>query len=122
MTEGAHPLLEIAYGCDRCDAARYGFVRPPGGGGYFKFPPTIGATGHASLLFVGINPRRSRSNKALHHETMSSIAAFRGLAGNHIPYHGRASESRYIRRHGTEAHYELHMDVVEALYGRGARF
>jgi hypothetical protein len=24
MTEGAHPLLEVAYGCDRCDAARTG--------------------------------------------------------------------------------------------------
>ena len=38
-------LIEEVYACDVCSASAYGFTRPSEGRPYYKFPPTIGATG-----------------------------------------------------------------------------
>lgn len=56
-------LLEEVYVCDRCPTGAYGFARPSEGRPYYKFPPTIGARGQATILFLGINPRRSDSTR-----------------------------------------------------------
>jgi hypothetical protein len=63
-----------------CDAERFKFERPRPGAGFYKFPPTIGATGRAHLLFVGLNPRRSGTNLDLHVRVMRDITAFDALA------------------------------------------
>ncbi len=114
-------LIEEVYACDVCSASAYGFTRPSEGRPYYKFPPTIGATGQASILFVGINPRRSQSNAQLHREAMANLHSFEMLAANKRPYHGRPS-GKYIRSSGVERHYGLHVKLVEAVFGSGARF
>jgi hypothetical protein len=63
-------LLHDSYSCSRCPEM-FGFSISPNGG-YFKFPPIIGATGKADILFVGINPRRSDTNLHLHQSLMTS--------------------------------------------------
>ena len=107
-------LLRDVYQCDRCSES-YGFTRPAPGKPYFKFPPTIGAEGHADLLFVGINPRKTY-NTSLHSRLMSDKNEFLALARN------RDGQKAYIIRGGGEKHYHHHMAIVEALYGKDARF
>ena len=53
---------------------------------------------------------------------MRSAEAFKTLAGNRIPDAVGRPISRYIARHGTERHYELHMEIVETAFGVGVRF
>jgi hypothetical protein len=83
---------------------------------YFKFPPTIGAPGRADLLFVGINPRISNSNVYLHNKIMADKRSFAALAEN------RDGNEIYISKNGREEHYQQHVKIVEALFGKGARF
>ena len=113
-SDARQTLLRTVYTCQSCPEG-FGFTRPVPGQPYYKFPPTIGATGQAELLFVGINPRRA-GNEALHDALMANIGAFEGLARN---WDGR---QRYIAAGGPEAHYQSHVEVVEGVYGRGARF
>lgn len=125
-------LLEDARQCTFCERfGRYGFVRPPQGGGFYKFPATIGAIGNAPLLFIGINPRRSPSNQLLCDEAMDSLASFGVLASNREPHEGSSDGARYIRRYGLdeaprygkEPHYRQHLDVVERVWeDDGANF
>ena len=122
MSDAHHALLDDVYACARCDAPTFGFELAEPGAGYYKFPATIGATAAASILFVGINPRRSESNARLHQDVMRSAAAFRTLAGNRIPDSRGRPIRRYIDRHGTERHYDLHVEIVETAFGVSARF
>jgi hypothetical protein len=108
-------LLWQVYGCDWCKRLGLGFERPDSAHGFFKFPPTIGATGAAPLLFVGINPRRSESNKGLHDAIMKDPAAFEALSRNWV------GGQRYIRA-GGEPHYQDHMRVVRGVFGPRANF
>ena len=120
-------LLDGVYGCAACGDG-YGFERAASGG-FFKFPPTIGAMDRAELLFVGVNPRRSSTNIDLATAAMTSRAAFRALAGNREPdARGRAG-ARYLRRQGSErspyrweGHYAVHVEIIEAVWGLGAHF
>lgn len=92
----ATALRHEAFGCASCDGQRFKFERPRSDAGYYKFPPTIGATGRAHLLFVGLNPRRSSTNLEMHDRLMSEPAAFDDLAQDHdrgLPY--LESESYY---------------------------
>lgn len=107
-------LLSRVYGCQACPS-RFRFTHTPPGGPYFKFPPTIGAQEKADLLFVGINPRLN-GNVPLFERLMSNREAFDELARNMD--RGRA----YIRAQGGEPHYEIHMKIVEGIYGTGAKF
>jgi hypothetical protein len=125
VTDGV--LLDVVYSCAACGEG-YGFERAASGG-FFKFPPTIGATGRADLLFVGVNPRRSGTNIDLATAAMTSREAFQVLAGNREPdARGRAG-ARYLRRQGSErspyrweGHYAVHVEIVEAVWGRGSHF
>jgi uracil-DNA glycosylase len=98
-------LRNEVYTCMCCE--RLGFTGPGPDKPFFKFPPTIGASGEAPILFVGINPRRSRTNRDLHDALMASADAFHELARNR--YQGR----RYIALSGgLEEHYVDHARVV----------
>jgi hypothetical protein len=122
VSDAHRALLDDVYACARCDARTFGFELAEPGAGYYKFPATIGATAAAPVLFVGINPRRSESNARLHQDVMRSAASFRTLAGNRIPDAQGRPIRRYIDRHGTERHYELHVEIVETAFGVRARF
>ena len=53
---------------------------------------------------------------------MRSAEAFKTIAGNRIPDARGRPIRRYIDRHGTERHYDLHVEIVETAFGVGARF
>lgn len=99
-------------------------------GGYLKFPPTIGSTGSATVLFIGINAYRVERNQRLYSDAMASLESFATLAGNHEPHSGSAASPRYIRRssdsgpspYGHEAFYNQYMDIVEGVWGTGTPF
>jgi uracil-DNA glycosylase len=122
VSDSRDDLLDDVYVCATCDARTFGFELAEPGLGYHKFPATIGASAAAPVLFVGINPRRSDSNRGLHRDVMRSAMAFRTLAGNWIPDAAGRPIRRYIARNGVEPHYDLHMEIVEAAFGDGARF
>lgn len=108
------PLLRYAYKCARCPKES-GFCISPNGG-YFKFPPLIGTTDKADLLFVGINPRRSDTNVALHDDLMQSKQVFMDLALN------RTKDAAYIHTTGGEPHYNDHLEVIRQIYGEPRPF
>jgi hypothetical protein len=108
-------LLRDVFYCDRCNPA-YGFSRPTDDKPYFKFPPTIGASGKADLLFIGINPRISNNNVYLHNKIMADKRSFAALAEN------RDGNEIYVSKRGKEKHYRHHVEIMEAFYGEGARF
>lgn len=107
----ADNLREEVFGCERCaDVAA--FSRPSNQGPFFKFPPIIGSQGEVDILFIGINPRRSKSNLDLHEWLMESPGAFAQLAKN-VQKDGQ----RYVAVDGEEEHYHCHMIVVEGVFG-----
>jgi hypothetical protein len=109
-------MIWQVYSCEHCARLNFGFESPEGHVGFFKFPPTIGAVGEAPLLFVGINPRRSASNQALHDSLMSDKSAFEALSRNVV------GGKPYIGSNGTERHYRDHMRIVEGVFGPGTSF
>jgi hypothetical protein len=124
-------LLNRVFCCAACTDG-YGFESAAGvvaGAGYFKFPHTIGATGPADLLFVGINPRRSSTNMPLVNAAMRTPDDFRLLSENREPRRNGRSGARYVRPEGTESspyawegHYAVHAAIVEAVWDKGAPF
>src|SRR5438105_4479422 len=70
MSDTRETLIEEVYRCMHCAHLRLPFVACDDAGRAFRFPPTIGAMGTAPLLFVGINPRVSDSNRHLHDTLM----------------------------------------------------
>jgi hypothetical protein len=69
------------------------------------------------LLFVGINPRRAgKENLALHDRLMADVGTFEALARN---WDGQRA---YIAANGPEPHYSSHVQVVEGVFGSGAKF
>lgn len=96
-------LIDEVYGCELCPGERFGFTRRPNGNGFYKLPPTIGARGEATLLFIGINPRMT-TNMRLHKKLAEHRASFAILAENHVPYNGKAGGPRYISPRGEEKH------------------
>jgi uracil-DNA glycosylase len=106
----ATALRHEAFGCADCDGDRFRFERPRPDAGFFKFPPTIGATGRAHLLFVGLNPRRSggrNSNLDLHDRVMRDLAAFDDLAQD------RDRGRPYLE---SESYYDDIRDVATAAF------
>lgn len=111
MSHEADQLRTEVFSCEHC-ADRGAFTRSPDSGRFYKFPPIIGATGEADLLFIGINPRRSSSNRALHDRLMGSAEEFAKLAMNRVN-----TREAYIASDGEEEHYHCHMIVIEAVFG-----
>jgi hypothetical protein len=109
-------LRREVFKCEECTGV-LDFQRPRQGGPFYKFPPLIGALGHAPLLFIGINPRKSITNQCLHEWLMNSPGAFDQLAKNRY-FDGKP----YIAKDGPEPHYHCHAIVVEKVFGRGTSF
>ena len=108
-------LTEEVITCRRCDEA-WGFSSRTPNSGYFKFPPLIGKTKNARLLFVGINPRISESNRWLHEHVMQAKENFIGLARNVV------RDRAYIASDGQEPHYRLHVRFVREIFGSSFSF
>jgi hypothetical protein len=104
------------FGCEECTDIVH-FRRPPHGGPFYKFPPVIGAQGNAPLLFIGINPRRSHTNRCLHDWLVNSPGAFEQLAKNRDQ-----NAEPYIAPDGPEEHYRCHAIVVEEVFAKGSAF
>lgn len=102
-------LIRNAFCCSYCDCTDLPFVRSESGK-FYRFPPIIGAVGQASLLFVGINPRVSDTNRSLHKTIVADYGAFVQLSQNRVD--GRP----YVGLRGLEKHYKLHAMVAEALF------
>jgi hypothetical protein len=107
--------LHEVFECRACPNA-FGFTEREDNGPYLKFPPTIGSLGRVPLLFVGINPRRSKNNVDLFDRIMGDEREFARLADN------RDGQRPYIAPGCKERHYERHMEIVQAMFGRQARF
>ena len=110
MDAAAEQLLAEVWNCRACEGLGLPFESPAPGAPFYRFPPTIGATGQASILFVGVNPRVSESNRALHARLASHRAAYRRLARNRI------GAQRYISQDGPEGHYRAHLAITESIY------
>ena len=122
-------LCADVFQCKACQNQQYGFTPtnqavPPS----FRFPALIGCTAkdfepmQKDILFVGINPRCSRSNQALHNSLVSSFADFVGLARNQYPAGLPGGFKKYIAPNGPEPHYYPHVKIVEKLFGQGVPF
>ena len=107
-------LIRDAYICKDCPV-HFGFEVSPNGS-YFKFPPLIGAQSAVDLLFVGINPRRSYSNRKLHDTLMTSEQSFIDLAAN------RRNGSHYIDKSSPEPHYHDHLAIIHGVFGHQHTF
>jgi diadenosine tetraphosphate (Ap4A) HIT family hydrolase len=112
----ARELCDEVFRCEACGDVG-AFRRPLGGGPFYKFPALIGAQNCALLLFIGINPRRSKRNLELHEWLMASSANFAELASNR-----QADGQQYISGDGDEEHYHCHAMVVEGVFGTGTPF
>jgi hypothetical protein len=95
--------------CMHCDGLGLPFVRDANGK-FYRFPPTIGAIGHVPLLFVGINPRVSDTNRDLHDNIVQNHTRFDELRKN------RVGIREYIGQNGLERHYALHVGIAHALF------
>jgi hypothetical protein len=99
MAEFSNFLNEV-YRCRFCSET-FGFKSPAGQNQpYYKFPPLIGATSNAKILFIGINPRISNTNQELHGGLIKSEESFRRLARNKLD-----DGTSYISLNAKEKHY-----------------
>lgn len=106
-------LSRRVFECMACDRRGLPFLRDSGGR-FYRFPPTIGAVGQAAMLFIGINPRVSSSNRDLHEAVSGHWGQFESLRRN------RSANRPYIGLNGLERHYKLHAEVARLLFPREA--
>jgi uracil-DNA glycosylase len=110
-------FLNDVYRCHLCPEI-FGFRSPAGQNQpYYKFPPLIGASSHAKILFVGINPRVSNTNRKLHDRLIESEESFSKLAQNRLD-----DGTPYISLNAEEEHYHSHMLIVEGVFGSQCEF
>lgn len=93
-----------------CAGSGFGFSRTASGVPLSKFPPTIGSSGPAPLLFIGTNPRISNTNIDLYAEIMQNPDSFH-LLGQDIR-HGQS----YLRHGEPGRHYDLHLAITEKAF------
>ena len=98
-------LLRDVYECDVCPSGW--FTKDERTGKNYRFPPTIGTTGKAHVLFVGINPAMrtgdalsARKNRGLHRRSIRSLETFEMLARN--PSQTTRVETTARTSHGKE--------------------
>lgn len=111
MSDAHLEIQSDAFACTACDGRGFGFERAGIGQPFYKFPPWIGSR-NPTLLFIGLNPRRSPSNLALHEWAMQDASSFSLLADN------RVFDGRYIGPQGAERHYQTHCEIVARLGDR----
>lgn len=116
MNLDARKLRDEVFECEHC-AGLNTFTRSPNNSRFYKFPPIIGSSGEADILFIGINPRRSKSNFNLHDWLMASPEAFAKLSANQAK-----DGNPYIALDGREEHYHCHMIVIKGVFGQGTKF
>lgn len=116
MNSKPDQLRAEVFDCAHC-AGLGVFTRSSTNARFYKFPPIIGAQREADLLFIGINPRRSKSNLRLHDWILESPEAFTTLANNRL-----SAGDPYIAIRGEEEHYHCHMIVIEGVFGAGTPF
>ena len=115
-SDSPEQLRAGVYDCKQC-ASLTGFVAHQQTERLYKFPPIIGKRENAEILFIGINPRRSKTNLPLHNWLMESLGHFAKLAANRL-----GDGKPYIAADGEEEHYHCHMIVLEGVYSPGIRF
>ena len=116
MNNESIKLRTEVFGCESCTHIT-DFARPSSGGPFYKFPPLIGGEKGVPLLFIGINPRRTKSNFELHDWLMSSPENFSKLSRNQ-----QADGCSYISPGAKEEHYHCHAIVVKELFGSTTAF
>lgn len=105
-------LIDNVFACRLCPKS-YGFKSRTPDGPYSKFPAIIGKTNKAKLLFVGINPRISNSNRSDHDFWMRDKFNFQSLSAN--KHRGKS----YIEQ---ELHYRFHVRLVKNIFGPDCNF
>lgn len=116
MSFDCNKFLTEVFNCEYCQGVK-AFARSPANGRFYKFPPIIGKQHDADVLFIGINPRRTKSNDELHDWLMESPDNFAKLASNKLE-----GGEPYISPEGEEEHYHCHMIVIENVFGEGTKF
>jgi uracil-DNA glycosylase len=99
-------LRQRVFECEVCAGDGFGFSSVSPGTPLAKFPPTIGSSLSASLLFVGTNPRISSTNRDLFLEIMRDSEAFDLLAKD--VWRG----SSYLKFGEPGRHYDLHLAIA----------
>lgn len=69
------------------------------------------------MLFIGINPRISKSNQKLHDKLIESEESFCRLAQNRLD-----DGTPYITLNAEEKHYHSHMLIVKGVFGNQCEF
>ena len=110
MRTDPRSLRDQTFGCEVCAGSGLGFSRVDAEAPLSKFPPTIGSSGPAPLLFVGTNPRISNTNRDLYAEIMRNRDSFCLLAQD--VWHARS----YLRFGEPGRHYDLHIAIAEQAF------
>jgi uracil-DNA glycosylase len=105
-------LVDKVFVCRLCDKS-FGFSSRTKDDPYFKVPPIIGKPDDAELLFVGINPRITESNRADHKLWMRHKSNFCDLSSN------KFRGNPYIER---EHRYRSRVKLVKMLFGENCQF
>lgn len=103
-------LRQRVFECEVCVGDGFGFSRISVGTPLAKFPPTIGSSQSAPLLFIGTNPRVSSTNRDLFIEIMRDAKAFDSLAND--VWRGRS----YVRFGEPGRHYDLHLAIADKAF------
>lgn len=118
MSAATEAFLKEVFHCRHCESLRIPFVVCQTAGRAFRFPPTIGAIENAPLLFVGINPRITDSNRYLHEDLMrDDSSSFQELARNRFHSHPYIGAQGH-QQGGThkERHYSVHVRITRQLF------
>ncbi len=103
-------LRSVVFGCEACVGLGFGFSRLHPEAPLSKFPPTIGSSSVAPLLFIGTNPRISNTNQDLFEGIMLKPGSFHLLAQD--IWHGQS----YLRFGEPGRHYDLHLAIAEQAF------
>lgn len=109
-SDGLNAVIEEVRQCKVCEKLGLPFEASGGHNPPFRFPPVIGGSGPLPLLFVGINPRVSESNRDFHETLVRNPRTFAQLAENID--RGRP----YIGPQAKERHYAAHVRLAQRLF------
>lgn len=110
MQTDSRVLRQQVFKCEVCAGSGFGFSRLDPVVPLSKFPPTIGSSHAAPLLFVGTNPRISNTNRELYATIMRNPDSFHLLARD--VWNGRS----YLRFGEPGRHYDLHLAIADQAF------